>query len=249
MELNGTTFILELINFAVLVWLLKHFFYRPVMNAVDNRRKNIENTLQQALTTQEEVDALKHQYEKNLKQLDQQAAIKDQQLAKELAAKRDARMAELEKEMQEERERIESLCAHQQDENWRALEIQAANLSIRLVSQLMTKFAGKELEQLIITRMLAEIDHIPESKKRHIAESVREDSSDVKVTSAFELDSDLKKQLEQALINIVGDAPLSFIYKTDPSILSGIVIVIDSFQIEASLNGELRFFQEALRES
>jgi F-type H+-transporting ATPase subunit b len=33
-ELNWTTFVLEILNFLVLVWLLKHFFYQPVKGVI-----------------------------------------------------------------------------------------------------------------------------------------------------------------------------------------------------------------------
>ena len=38
MELDWTTFILEIINFLVLVWILHRFLYQPVMNVIAQRR-------------------------------------------------------------------------------------------------------------------------------------------------------------------------------------------------------------------
>ena len=40
MEINWTTFVLEIVNFLILVWLLKHFFYRPVLAVVARRSNN-----------------------------------------------------------------------------------------------------------------------------------------------------------------------------------------------------------------
>ena len=51
MELDWTTFILELVNFVVLVWILNRFLYRPVMNVIDQRKAAIQRTLAEAETT------------------------------------------------------------------------------------------------------------------------------------------------------------------------------------------------------
>src|SRR6185312_7966502 len=42
MHLDWSTFALQLINFAILVWLLEHFLYRPVLRRVDARRAALE---------------------------------------------------------------------------------------------------------------------------------------------------------------------------------------------------------------
>ncbi len=38
MELNWSTLLLEIVNFLVLVWILKRFLYRPVLQVIEERR-------------------------------------------------------------------------------------------------------------------------------------------------------------------------------------------------------------------
>ena len=45
MEFGWSTFLLEIINFLVLVWLLHRFFYRPVLDIVAERQRQIESSL------------------------------------------------------------------------------------------------------------------------------------------------------------------------------------------------------------
>ena len=37
MQLNWSTFVLEIINFLILVWVLKRFLYKPVLAAIAQR--------------------------------------------------------------------------------------------------------------------------------------------------------------------------------------------------------------------
>ena len=57
LELNWSTLLLEIINFLILVWILKHFFYKPVL-AVIARRRSIEESLNDANTLHEDAEAL-----------------------------------------------------------------------------------------------------------------------------------------------------------------------------------------------
>ena len=66
MELNWGTFVLEILNFLVLVWLLKRFFYQPVKAMVVRRQQGIVQQLQEAGERQQQAEALQAQYESRL---------------------------------------------------------------------------------------------------------------------------------------------------------------------------------------
>ena len=48
------TVIAQVINFFILVWLLKHFLYKPIINAIDAREKRIADELANAKSKEEE---------------------------------------------------------------------------------------------------------------------------------------------------------------------------------------------------
>ena len=66
MELNWSTFILEILNFLVLVWIMKRFFYKPLLRIIAERRDAIESQSAEALRLNEESVSLKEQYENRL---------------------------------------------------------------------------------------------------------------------------------------------------------------------------------------
>jgi len=66
LELNWSTFALEIFNFLVLVWILKRFLYKPVLNVITRRRETIENQLAEARQLHADADALKERYEHRL---------------------------------------------------------------------------------------------------------------------------------------------------------------------------------------
>ena len=49
MELDWTTFVLEVINFLVLVWILRRYLYRPVLNTLAARKAGQRRGMRVAL--------------------------------------------------------------------------------------------------------------------------------------------------------------------------------------------------------
>ena len=88
MELNWTTFILELVNFVVLIWILNRFLYRPVMNVIAQRKAAIQKTLSEAETTRSDAQALQSQYENRLTEWEQEREKARAQLRDEISAER-----------------------------------------------------------------------------------------------------------------------------------------------------------------
>ena len=105
MELNWTTFILELINFVVLIWILNRFLYRPVMNVIAQRKAAIQKTLSEAETTRSDAQALQSQYENRLTEWEQEREKARAQLRDEISAERNRLLDNLRAELDQEREK------------------------------------------------------------------------------------------------------------------------------------------------
>ena len=48
MEINWFTVIAQIVNFLILVWLLKRFLYKPVLKAIDDREQKVAAKLKDA---------------------------------------------------------------------------------------------------------------------------------------------------------------------------------------------------------
>lgn len=83
----NSTLIWEIINFVLLLWLLKRVLYRPITEMIDKRKNKIKDELNEAARKKEEAEKLKETYELELKT----AREKAQQIvedAEELGKKR-----------------------------------------------------------------------------------------------------------------------------------------------------------------
>jgi len=135
MQLDWTTLVLEIINFLVLVWILKRFLYKPVLDIVARRRAGIEDAMARAEKTRQEAAALKDQYEGRVADWEQERARAREKLQGELDAERQRRLQALQDELQNEREKARVADERRQSEARQRLEQQAVSQSARFAGR------------------------------------------------------------------------------------------------------------------
>ena len=88
MTLSWPTFILEIVNFLVLVWILKRFLYRPILQAIEERKARIEKNLAAAKARQMEAEALEQQFQKRLADWENEKQKLRAEVTEEITARR-----------------------------------------------------------------------------------------------------------------------------------------------------------------
>jgi F-type H+-transporting ATPase subunit b len=68
------TVVAQTVNFLVLVWLLKRFFYRPILNAIDARERRIAAELAEADAKKMAGDKERDEFQRKTHELEQQCA-------------------------------------------------------------------------------------------------------------------------------------------------------------------------------
>ena len=114
MEIDWTTFVLEVVNFLALVWILKRFLYRPVLEVLARRRAGVEQTLEVARQSEVRAAELKSQFENRLADWEREKAALRAGLEAELVAERTRQQQALTQALTVERERQGAQEAHRQ---------------------------------------------------------------------------------------------------------------------------------------
>lgn len=72
MTIDPFTFALEIVNFLVLLWLLHRFLYRPIQEAIAERRQALNQEIVTAQQREQEALALKSQFEQSVADWEQE---------------------------------------------------------------------------------------------------------------------------------------------------------------------------------
>lgn len=246
MDFDWTTFILEIVNFLILIWILKRFLYQPVLDIIDKRRVGIDQAMADAKRIEEEAKALKQKNEQFLVDWENEKETAHAQLAAELAAIRERKLAELTHRIEEEAERRRILDERHQQEYEKKVEDRAIEQGAAFASKLLSRMATLELEQRLFQLLLEDLANLDESDKKAIVEAAASLSTPIVVQSAFPLTSEQHETLATAVYEIINQKPMME-FQCIGALLAGVHIEIGPLILHANLRDELKFFNKSMQ--
>lgn len=241
MELSLSTFVLELINFLVLVWILKRFLYRPVLDVVARRSEKIDATMAEAKRIDGEAQELKERYEKRLDEWELEQTNKRGALAHDLADERARQLAELRKSLDEEVEKGRAAEARRVADLEDKLEREGLALGARFASRLLGIAATPELQTRLLDLFAQDFDATPPERFANLLGNPEPGPDSVDVSSAFELTEAQRTAVDERAKKLCGsDVPVRF--AKDPDLLAGIRLTIGGCVLGLNLKDELEGF-------
>ncbi len=237
----------QAINFIVLVWLLKRFLYKPILDAVDAREKRVAAELADA-------DARKAEAEKEHDKFQHKNEEFDQQRAALLSKASEEAKTERERLLGEARRAADALSAKRQE----ALRSDARNLSeaisrrtrqevFAIARKALTDLATTSLEERlaeVFTRRLREMDG---KAKAGLAEALKSAPDPAVVRSAFDLPAEQRTAIQNAL-NESFSSGIRVRFETAPDVVSGIELTTNEQKVAWSIAGYLASLEKGVDE-
>ncbi|MCP9439739.1 MAG: F0F1 ATP synthase subunit delta [Nitrospira sp.] len=244
MELDWSTFGLQILNFLVLVWLLKRFLYKPVFTIIAERRAAMEQLRTEAERFRAEGEALKQRYEGRLAEWEQEKQKARASLLEELRAERTRLMEEVRRVVAQEREKAKVLEERRQQELQRQAEEAALALGARFAARLLERLAQPSLTGQLAVLAVEELRGLPEERRRAIRAVCQNGDTIASVVFAHPVDDSRREALAAALSEVAGrTVPCS--WTEDASLLAGVQVSLGPWVFCANLREELKGFTES----
>jgi F-type H+-transporting ATPase subunit b len=241
LELSWSTFVLEIVNFLVLVWILTRFLYRPVLDVIAKRRGDIEKKLADARDLESTARDLQAKYENRLAEWETERRNALEKLNGELAEERKKQLASLQSELEHEREKSEVSEARRLDATRRQIEETALAQGARFTARLLGQLAGPDLDARLFDLLLDRLAALPPERAAALA---HQNEKKITVGSAFPLSDEQRSKLSDALAQIAGtDSPIAF--EQNDELLAGVRVTIGAFSLGMNLKDELNGFVES----
>jgi len=241
-ELDWTTFALEIVNFLILVWILQRFLYRPVLDVIARRRERVEQTLADASKRDEEAKAKEAHYEERVAQWENERDEAREKLAEEIAAERARRMEQLEQTLADEREKEKARARQRADEERRARQEEALAEAAQFASRLLQRLAGPQLDARIVDALVEDLGQLPDATRRSLAEAAAQPGVQLQIVSARPLEKEARKRIAEAFEAVLGRR-LDEEAGESPDLIAGLLVAVGPWVLAANLRDELAFFR------
>ena len=239
MLIDWFTVVAQVVNFLILVWLLKRFLYKPILDAIDAREKRIAEKNANA-------DAAKADAQQERDDFEHKNSSFDQERAASLKKASDEAKAERDRILEAARKDADALSAKRRDEL--QAEQQRLNEEIaRRTQQEVFALARKTLHDLAAVSLEARMcdvftQHLRSLNgdvKKELVVSVQTAKQPSRVRSAFELPPEQRSQIQTALNeSLAADVQIQF--ETEPNLISGIELNVNGKKMAWSVNEYLK---------
>jgi F-type H+-transporting ATPase subunit b len=243
MQIDWTTFLLEILNFLVLVWLLKRFFYRPVLAVLDKRRAQVKEETDAASRMKQEAEALRVQFEARMKEWNQERERLKSAVDDELAKERERQRSEMKRALTEE---SEGMRAREQSEGAArkaAVKRQVEATVYAEAAAMLKRLASPALTESIAHLLLEDLGSLSGgelTQLRDAAEHLNEGAAEI--MSAHPMPEPQRKTLAAALARAAGRT-VSCGFGEDPQLIAGLRITVGECVLHANLADEMAFFR------
>ncbi|MCP9468928.1 MAG: F0F1 ATP synthase subunit delta [Nitrospira sp.] len=244
MELDWSTFGLQVLNFLVLVWLLKRFLYKPVFTVIADRRAAMERLRTEAERLRAEGETLKQRYEGRLAEWEQEKQEARSRLIEEINGERTRLMEEVHRSVAQEREKAKTLEERRRQELQRLTEEAGLALGARFAARLLERLAQSNLTRQLAALAVEELRALPEERRHAIRAICRNGDVVASVSSAHQLDESQREALSAALGELAGRT-VTCLWTEDVSLLAGVQVSLGPWVFAANLREELKGFAES----
>lgn len=248
MQIDWLTVAAQIVNFLLLVWLLKRFLYGPIVNAMSQREQRIEERLADA----------KHQREKAaeetrlLQQQQAELAARTEHIMQQTREDSDKLHHQSQQDIQQEleikRESLRKRIDAESDDAVQDVRKRAAASTFTAIRATLRDFAGTELNEELASRFAAHLGNLSSDQLKRLVKAAQSVEKPVHIVSGTELPSTARTTLARAIHQHIADK-VQINYTTDPDLLLGLRLSIAGQTVEWSAAQHLDRLETDIREA
>ena len=242
MKIDWFTVAAQVVNFLILVWLLKRFLYKPILAAIDAREKRVADNLADAAARQAEAKAEREEFRRRNADFEQ---------------RRDGLLGEAKQQAEDERGRLleqarddaEALRERLREEAEREKAGMGQEIA-RRTRQEVFALARKTLADLAGATLEERMAEVFEQRLRELDGPARKalgGGGDLRVRSAFELPPARRDSLLEALAGLLPQHG-EVVFETAPELVNGVELVASGHKVCWSVADHLASVERTVEE-
>ncbi|MDD2695082.1 MAG: F0F1 ATP synthase subunit B [Anaerolineales bacterium] len=234
--------IVQIVNFLILLVILRAWVYEPVVRMMENRRKTIAQGLEDARIAAEARASAEEQAKTILAEAQANAAhkIREAMERAEVAAREIRTQAEA--DATKAREAALAEAAQERDRILADVRGQISVLAMAAAQKIIGEVLDEKRQHALINAFFSGV----KSGKVVVLENESISGASATVTSALPLTNEEQEAIKKDVLSRMG-AQATISFRVDPSILGGLVIRVGDKVLDGSVVGQLEAMRQSLK--
>ena len=240
----------QIINFLILVALLRWFLYRPVLSVMAKRKQGIEQQWNQARTLQEQAEAELAEYRQRHAELEAGKQAWLEEARREVEGERRLALEQLRHDIEEQRQRWRADLARDQEGALERLRAQLLGQVQEVARRALADLASADLEEQMLERFLERLGQLEPVVRQRLLGALAQDGGRAVVRTGFSLGEERSEQLRQRLAaGLPALDARALAFERQPQLLCGIELRTSSEVVGWSLDGYLAGLEQSVSEA
>jgi len=235
MKIDVWTLLFQIINFIVLLFILKRILYKPVKEIIEKRRGLIQQSIDSAEKTEKEALKLKEEYQQELNGIGTLKSQMTERLREEIEEERKKLLERARQKAEQIIEREKNVIEREKGRTEAEIKDKAVETVSVFATSLLKDIADEELHRSLFRRLLNGIQQINE---RIPSVSKTDGILDVELVSAFEPDENEVRMIQEAIESATAHKA-HIKTAVDDSLIAGAKLRLYDLVYDASLSGQI----------
>ncbi len=228
MIIDWFTVVAQIVNFLVLIWLLKRFLYKPIIKAMDRREKSIAERLAAADRELSQAEEKQQKYVARLLQFEEEKKERVKLVEEETRHYRDELLAEAGLAAEKSRNAWQRNITEERRDFLKQLRKKIGAEIIRLLRIALRDLADEELITSIARVFTGRLYALDEETRATLATQAQE--AEIEVVSSCELKDTERDELTTALQATCGDNR-KLVFTTNFEMEPGVLVNIGGLRL------------------
>jgi F-type H+-transporting ATPase subunit b len=244
MHIDWFVFFAQIVNFLILVYLLKRFLYGRIINAIDAREAKIANSFAEAEKIRKEAQASAEEFDQKNRALKETYDTLMNQAVEDVEKRRKELMDQARATVDEIRQRWQETILREKESFIQELRTRTGREVYAVSRRVLSDLADADLESKMADVFIRYIGNLKEQDCISIRERFQSSGNGIIIQSAFTLPVDVQQKINEALKHRIGN-DMKTAYEISEDIVSGIELRTQGHKIAWSLNDYLEKLDES----
>lgn len=238
----------QIVNFLILVALLKYFLYGRIVDAMDRREQSIADRWNSAEQREAELQQELDSVQQKSKALDRQHDQLMDDVRDEVESYRDELTGKARKEAELARTRWAESLREQTDAFLKDLRKRSTEQILSIVRKVLSDLSDAELEERIVQTFIGQLENLSDEERAKIQKSFEVGDHQAVIQTAFEHPDKLEHRLTAKLTAEFGEE-LEVRYERSDDLICGIALQTNSHKVAWDLGDYLQHLDEEIRQA
>jgi len=249
--IDWTTVAFQIVNFLILLFILKWLLYGRIIKAIDSREAEIAAQFKEAEEKKKEAGAEAQSYREKNEEFDASRQEMLAQAKQETEAHRKELMSQARQDVDALHDRWREAVERERAAFLIDLRQRVSKQTCAIARRTLSDLAGVELEQRLIDAFIEKLQGLGDEERQALAqpaEGTSEEDRRIVVRSAFDIPDEKRQQIAELVRAKIAEG-VEVAFETSPEVICGIELKAHGRKLAWSVDNYLDTLEENLREA